>query len=158
HAMLRDSLQKLGAGRSILVDKHGKIIAGNKTAQEAFAAGLEDVVVVQTRGDKLVVVQREDLDLDADERARLLSIADNRASEVGLEWDTTLLAELVESDELDLSDLFYDEELEAIVGSVEGGGEPADDPGAQVDRAEELREKWQTERGQLWQIGRHRLL
>lgn len=33
-----------------------------------------------------------------------------------------------------------------------------DDPGAQVDRAEELREKWQTERGQLWQVGRHRLL
>jgi len=27
-----------------------------------------------------------------------------------------------------------------------------------VDRAEELREKWQTERGQLWEIGRHRLL
>lgn len=43
--------------------------------------------------------------------------------------------------------------------------QPADDPGAQIDRAEELREKWQTERGQLWEIpslsvpGRsHRLL
>lgn len=34
----------------------------------------------------------------------------------------------------------------------------ADDPGAQIDRAEELRQKWGTERGQLWQIGRHRLL
>lgn len=43
--------------------------------------------------------------------------------------------------------------------------EAAEDPGAQVDRAEELRERWQTERGQLWEIpskatgGRyHRLL
>lgn len=33
-----------------------------------------------------------------------------------------------------------------------------EDPGAQIDRAEELRQKWGTERGQLWTIGRHRLL
>lgn len=41
------------------------------------------------------------------------------------------------------------------------GSEPpaaVEDPGAQIDRAEELREKWQTERGQLWEIGAHRLL
>ena len=35
---------------------------------------------------------------------------------------------------------------------------PGEDPGAQVDRAEELGEKWGTERGQLWEIGAHRLL
>ena len=39
-----------------------------------------------------------------------------------------------------------------------GGGNATPDPGAQIDRAEELREKWQTERGQLWEIGAHRLL
>jgi DNA modification methylase len=33
-----------------------------------------------------------------------------------------------------------------------------DDPGAQVDKAEELREKWQVEAGQLWQLGDHRLI
>lgn len=32
------------------------------------------------------------------------------------------------------------------------------DPGAQIDQAEELQQKWGTEYGQLWQIGRHRLL
>ena len=39
-------------------------------------------------------------------------------------------------------------------------GEPsgAEDPGAQVDRAEELREKWGVKAGDLWLIGRHRLL
>ncbi len=36
--------------------------------------------------------------------------------------------------------------------------EPKEAPEAQVDRAEELRVKWGTERGQLWEIGRHRLL
>jgi DNA modification methylase len=43
-------------------------------------------------------------------------------------------------------------------------GEPPGDPGAQIDRAEELLAKWQVERGQLWVIpsktgnGEHRLL
>jgi len=36
--------------------------------------------------------------------------------------------------------------------------EPQEDPGAQVDRAEELREKWGIELGQTWEIGRHLLL
>lgn len=36
--------------------------------------------------------------------------------------------------------------------------EPPADPGAQVDRAEELREKWQVEPGQLWRLGEHRLI
>jgi DNA modification methylase len=36
--------------------------------------------------------------------------------------------------------------------------EPKEAPEAQVDLAEELREKWQTERGQLWEIGKHRLM
>lgn len=35
---------------------------------------------------------------------------------------------------------------------------PKEDPGAQIDRAEELRVKWSTERGQVWEIGRHRLM
>ena len=35
---------------------------------------------------------------------------------------------------------------------------PREDPGPQIDRADELREKWQTERGQVWEVGRHRLI
>ncbi len=36
--------------------------------------------------------------------------------------------------------------------------EPKEAPEPQVDKAEELREKWQTERGQVWEIGKHRLM
>ena len=36
--------------------------------------------------------------------------------------------------------------------------EPKEAPEPQVDRAEELRAKWGTERGQVWQVGRHRLM
>jgi len=52
--MIEDSLRQYGAGRSILLDKHGRIIAGNKTAENAGAIGMEDVLVVQSDGTRLV--------------------------------------------------------------------------------------------------------
>ena len=107
--MLDTSISKLGAGRSIVVDKHGTIIAGNKTAQSAIANGLSDALVVETTGDKLVVVKRNDLDLATDAKAKELAIADNRVGEISLEWDQEVLLEL--QDEIDLSGYFTDEEL-----------------------------------------------
>jgi hypothetical protein len=77
---LDHSLRQYGAGRSLLVDKHGRIIAGNKTAQAAADIGLEDVIVVHTDGTKLVAVQRDDLDLEQDKAARELAYADNRVA------------------------------------------------------------------------------
>ena len=46
----------------------------------------------------------------------------------------------------------------ALNNLLESEKPPAVDAEPQTDRAEELREKWQTERGQLWAIGAHRLL
>ena len=36
--------------------------------------------------------------------------------------------------------------------------EPAEDPGAQIDKADELQKAWGTALGQLWQLGDHRLI
>ncbi len=115
-AMVEDSLRRFGAGRSILADKHGRIIAGNTTHEAAIDIGLTDAVVVKTDGTKLVVVQRTDLDLDSP-AARALAIADNRTSEVGLRWDTARLAELAADDPIDLSMLFSNVELASLLGS-----------------------------------------
>jgi DNA modification methylase len=38
------------------------------------------------------------------------------------------------------------------------GGSPLEDPEPQVDRAEELRQQWGVERGQVWQLGEHRII
>jgi len=84
--LVRKSLQKYGAGRSILVDKNGKVIAGNKTLEQAIAEGIE-IEMVKSDGKRLIVHQRTDLDLDKDPAARELAIADNRTSELGLDWD-----------------------------------------------------------------------
>ena len=85
---LDESLTRYGAGRSVLVDKRGVVIAGNKTVQEAVNKGFP-ARVVHTDGKELIVVQRTDLDLDNDKggRARQLAYADNRVAEIDLAWD-----------------------------------------------------------------------
>lgn len=108
--LLDQSLERCGAGRSIVVDKNGVVIAGNHTLERAVEKGFA-IEVVKTDGRKLVVVQREDLDLEAadDPRARELAIADNRTSEVGLDWDPMTLLE--ETPGVELEQYFFDEEL-----------------------------------------------
>lgn len=112
--MLDHSLRQYGAGRSILVDRNGKVIAGNKTLEAAADIGLDDVVVVQTDGSQLVAVQRTDLDLDDGDRARLMAYADNRSSEVGLEWDANEVKIDLDTG-IDLTGLFRQEELSDIL-------------------------------------------
>jgi len=107
------SLRDYGAGRSVLVDRNGNVLAGNQTVKAASAAGIDqDVIVVETDGNQLVVVRRTDLDRD-DPKARALAIADNRAAELGLEWDPANLAEL--STGLDLQPFFSITELAEII-------------------------------------------
>lgn len=109
---LAKSLKQYGAGRSILVDKKGRVIAGNKTLEQALAAGHKDVVVVKTDGTKLVAVQRTDLDL-SDSKAKALAVADNRVGELGLSWDRDVLADLSNGG-VDLSDYFKEAELNRL--------------------------------------------
>ena len=154
--MVEASLRETGAGRSILLDKDGRIIAGNKTFEAASDIGLP-VRVVETDGTELVAVKRTDLDLDDDTgTARKLAYYDNRASEISLSWDAEqMLADL--SAGLDLSAMFKQDELDELLADLQPKGTEGDTP-AEVDRAEELRQKWGTAPGQLWQLGEHRLV
>ncbi|WP_449303056.1 hypothetical protein [Porphyromonas endodontalis] len=90
--LMEKSLRKFGLGRSILLDRNNRIIAGNKTAGKAVELGFEDVLVVETDGNTLVAVKRNDIDLDSAE-GRELALADNATSEANLEWDNGLIAE-----------------------------------------------------------------
>ena len=78
-AALEQSMLQYGAGRAILIDRHGRIIAGNKTAEQAKQLKMP-LRVVKTDGTYLVAVQREDLDLATDQRAQALAILDGRFS------------------------------------------------------------------------------
>ena len=46
--LMERSFKELGAGRSILLDRNGNIIAGNKSQKAAIAAGIKRVRVVET--------------------------------------------------------------------------------------------------------------
>ncbi len=112
-AMLNESLKRHGAARSIVLDKEGRIIAGNKTVQQAKRVGVTDVIVVETDGTALVAVQRTDLDLENGGAARALAYEDNRTSEVSLDWNPEqILSDLDEG--LDFGNLFSDDELSEI--------------------------------------------
>ena len=95
--LLEDSLRKFGYGRSVLVDKDGNIIAGNGVVETAAGIGMDDVVVVQTDGTKLVVVQRTDLELDTPQ-GRELALADNMTALKGIDIDLDKVRETLGED------------------------------------------------------------
>jgi hypothetical protein len=87
-ALMERSLNELGAGRSILIDKDNNIIAGNKTQEAAIKAGIKKVRIIETTGDELVAVKRTDVDIDS-ARGRELALVDNLSTQVNLSWDET---------------------------------------------------------------------
>jgi hypothetical protein len=97
------SLKELGAGRSILIDKHGNIIAGNKTQLAAIKAGIKKVRIIETTGDELVAVKRTDVDLDS-EKGRKMALADNATNQVNLEWDEMELANAAKDFDIDMNE------------------------------------------------------
>lgn len=86
NSLIEKSLRKFGAGRSILIDKNNRIIAGNKTIENAGAIGLDDIIVVETTGNQIVAVKRMDIDLDS-KQGRELALADNASAKANINWD-----------------------------------------------------------------------
>ena len=91
--LMDDSLRRFGLGRSILIDKNNRIIAGNKTAEKAADIGFTDVLVVEVDGNQLVAVKRKDIDLDTS-KGRELALADNATGKANLSWDERMIAEM----------------------------------------------------------------
>ena len=146
--LMQRSLTELGAGRSILVDRNGNVIAGNKTQEAAIKAGIRRVRVIETDGTELVAVKRTDIDIDS-AKGRELALVDNLATQVNLAWDE---AELEAMDvegfdpaswglELDIKDPTADVEVK------EDDFDPDAQPVPTICKT-----------GDLWQLGNHRLI
>ena len=101
--LIEESLRKFGAGRSILLDKNNRIIAGNKTIENAAIVGLENVIIVETDGNQIVAVKRKDIDLDS-AKGRELALADNATSKANLAWDMDIITEQAERFAIDPED------------------------------------------------------
>lgn len=113
--VIDNSLEQHGAGRAIVVDKYGFVIAGNKTLELAAARGFP-IRVVQTDGKTLVAVQRTDLDLQ-DPKARQLAYLDNRAHEVSLTWSADQIGKDLSAG-IQLGGMFTTEELDSVLASI----------------------------------------
>lgn len=129
--LMERSFRELGAGRSILLDRNGNIIAGNKSQKAAIAAGIKRVRVIETTGDELVAVKRTDVDIDSAE-GRKMAYLDNLTTQVNLTWDETEL-EAVQADVegFEVADFGFDiEDLPQVVmpGDKQGEGSQQKDP------------------------------
>ena len=142
---IRKSLTECGAGRSVLVDKDGCLIAGNGVYEQAEKMGIK-TRVVETDGTELVVVKRTDIGTD-DPIRKTLALADNATSD-NVEWDIPNI--VADFDVSVAEDWGINVDL-----SVEQ--EPQE---AQEDDFDEEKDPVATicKHGDVWQLGEHRLM
>jgi DNA modification methylase len=143
---VKASLKEFGWQQPIVVDKDMIIVVGHTRYAAALELGMKEVPVHIAKD--LTPAQ-----------IKAYRIADNKTATFS-EFDMELLA--LEFD--DLKGMDFDLELtgfdDAELAGMDLAGEAATegDTEPQTDRAEELREKWGVETGQLWALGEHRLL
>lgn len=123
--LLDDSLREDGAGRGILLDRNGNVIAGNKTLERAVDQGFEEIIIVPTDGKQLVATQRLDVDIDSPQ-GRRMALRDNRVGQVDLDWDAAELQALADKG-VDLTTLWNENELNWVLGRETTEDNPADE-------------------------------
>lgn len=87
--MVKNSINQLGCGRSILVDADNNVLAGEKTLKAAYEQG-KRVILIETTGDELVVVKRTDVKQNS-KKGLELSLVDNLIASKTLDWNTNLV-------------------------------------------------------------------
>ena len=142
------SIKAFGFNVPVLADRESKVLAGHGRVHAARRLGLHDIPVIR-------------LEHLTAEQARAFSIADNRLSETS-SWDDQLLGEILR--DLAAVELNFDLEatgftmgeidlrIEGLSVSTIGSPDPADVLPVAVDQPPISRP------GDLWQLGRHRLL
>lgn len=112
--MLVDSLQAVGAARSIVIDEENTVLAGNGVLEAAGEAGITKLQVVEADGETVIAVRRRGLTA---EQKQQLAIYDNRVAELAT-WDVEALQALQQQG-VDLSVYFREDELMALLQSAE---------------------------------------
>jgi hypothetical protein len=117
--MIADSLQAVGAGRSIVIDEQNQLIGGHGVVEAAAQVGITKLKVVDADGTEIVAVRRTGLTPD---QKRAMALYDNRTAELS-EWATDQLKDDVAAG-LDLSPFFTEDELEKLLGTDDEAHKP----------------------------------
>lgn len=147
--MLEDSIRRDGYLSPMTVAADGEAIDGSARLEAVADVLGTDPIVVRSDGTRPVIHVREDIPTADDPRAVRLALAANRVGNVNLNWHPDVLAEL--RDEGATRGIFEDWELDAIFDAVEPERESNAGNSIEVEPSDELREKWQTAPGQLWE-------
>ena len=107
--LIKESLQRYGAARSIVIDENNRILAGNGTIEGAKEAGINRIRVIETDGDEVIAVRRTGL---TEEQKVGLALADNRTADLS-EWDQEMLNRLGEQHDISL--FFSQDDLDGII-------------------------------------------
>lgn len=145
--LINKSLKDYGAGRSILADKDGEVVAGNGVFEQAKKLGIP-VRVIESDGSELIAIKRTDLGTD-DPRRKQLALADNATSDTS-EWDYDVLAEDWDDDTLREWGIDMPEQDEDI-SPIGGETDPDDIPEVEEDNPISVR-------GEIYQLGDHLLM
>ena len=97
----------------------GEIFDGSarlETAYDRFGEEIEPIVI-NADGTRPIIVVRTDIPSADHPKAKKLSIAANRIPAVDLDWDPEVLKAIGE--EVDISDLFFDNEIEHLFEKLE---------------------------------------
>lgn len=150
-----------------LNDGAGGIVEGNGRAEVLElmqTEGRDPPVGVGANGKQWFVPVLFGVDAKSRAEAEAYAIDHNALTllggDFGPEWPTRLYEEdglkdvLLDLGKLDELPLAIDgDDLDALFRT-----QPPPDPGAQTDKAEELLKLWKVERGQVWEVGRHRVM
>ena len=149
--LIERSFAEHGAGRSVLLDRNNRLIAGNKSREGFKAAGGQKVVIVDADADTLVAVRRGDVDLDSAE-GRRMALLDNLTTQVSLQWDKEALESVAaEVEGFDYAD--YGLEFEAVADPNEADKVEEDDFDPDKEHYDPV-----TKPGDIITLGDHRLM
>ena len=107
--LIKESLQRYGAARSIVIDEDNRILAGNGTIEGAKEAGIDRIRIIETDGDEVIAVRRTGL---TEDQKVGLALADNRTADLS-EWDQEMLNRLGEQHDISL--FFSQDDLDGIL-------------------------------------------
>ena len=142
-SLIKKSIQRCGAGRSILLDKNGEIIAGNATYKTLQELGIP-VKIIPTDGKTAIALQRTDLDTNSRKRKELAAFDNSTSDKVHWNFDNIAA-------DFDLSEL-PDFGIEALPDM-----EPVE-PVEEDDVPDVSKAAPRAKKGDIWKLGEHRLM